>query len=558
MTIATPVVPQWIAKMYPGKTGRDHLGLGSVSSDQILPTLSPGIVVLTIHPRYHTFYTFLLDEFWRRGRPGSRSAWRDFFRPREFIFSVGANLCDRPEHGLHGRMRNVVGSSVTQPLAARRLPAYDTSTPYIDSELGGYGLYYRMVMMNLGFILPGGSGYGTPIDVPTEKGREAAEMFRSAVRDTEYYRTYFDQDRAQVPLPVIEEYIRKACLCQSQREDAPDHALLLDAFLHEGGAENAAARRLTFRLLLDMARQTDGYMIDQDAFRHLIYFGSTPDGAAYVPPDDLLDAYRRWRLYQAREYYSYALNALWLYLCSWGLLQHGDLRPTPFDQLWAHVHEALDFDALAACLSLPGAGLNAASDVQSLLDCAACVNGTTTAAFDSTCALSSPLNEHVLYTLARANPNDPVAMLAGAATQLALIYLRFGHRDLRMRPDWEIARMGAEGRLSIDGFVRALEQRLAAGPYALGAFARWLLEDYVITQHQLVAAGKLPDNTYRFQREGGRLQFFPRNNVIGFMDSRYDALSTTVYELGLCGNLLTSHHPLTPAGERLLRDGDLP
>ena len=48
--------PQWIAKMYEPKKGRDHLGLGSVSSDQILPRLSPGINVLTIYPRYHSFY----------------------------------------------------------------------------------------------------------------------------------------------------------------------------------------------------------------------------------------------------------------------------------------------------------------------------------------------------------------------------------------------------------------------------------------------------------------------------------------------------------------------
>jgi hypothetical protein len=54
--------------MYPNKPGRDHLGLGSVSSDQILPRLSPGINVLTFHPRYHSFYVFLLDEFWRSDR----------------------------------------------------------------------------------------------------------------------------------------------------------------------------------------------------------------------------------------------------------------------------------------------------------------------------------------------------------------------------------------------------------------------------------------------------------------------------------------------------------
>src|SRR5947209_9489200 len=90
--------PQWIAKMYEPKKGRDHLGLGSVSSDQILPFLSPGINVLTIYPRYHSFYCFLLDEFWRRDRPRNRTSWKQFYRAREFIFSLGVFLCDRPEH----------------------------------------------------------------------------------------------------------------------------------------------------------------------------------------------------------------------------------------------------------------------------------------------------------------------------------------------------------------------------------------------------------------------------------------------------------------------------
>ena len=33
------ITPQWIAKMYAGKSGRDHLGLGGVFSDQILTDL---------------------------------------------------------------------------------------------------------------------------------------------------------------------------------------------------------------------------------------------------------------------------------------------------------------------------------------------------------------------------------------------------------------------------------------------------------------------------------------------------------------------------------------
>src|SRR5581483_2730820 len=105
--------------MYPNKPGRDHLGLGSVSSDQILPLLSPGINVLTVHPRYHSFYAFLLDEYWQRGLPGNRVAFARFYRPREFIFSLAVHLCQQPEHS---KMRVVVGGQKVEPLARRAQP----------------------------------------------------------------------------------------------------------------------------------------------------------------------------------------------------------------------------------------------------------------------------------------------------------------------------------------------------------------------------------------------------------------------------------------------------
>ena len=65
--------PFWAAQAYPPRAGQDHLGLGSVSSDRILPRLSPGINVLTIHPRYWSFYAFVLDEFWARDLPRTRA-----------------------------------------------------------------------------------------------------------------------------------------------------------------------------------------------------------------------------------------------------------------------------------------------------------------------------------------------------------------------------------------------------------------------------------------------------------------------------------------------------
>src|SRR5579859_616559 len=199
--MAVAARPQWIAKMYPGKTGRDHLGLGSVSSDQILPSLAPGINVLTVHPRYHSFYTFLLDEFWRRDLPRTHASFAAFYRPREFIYSLAAHLCDCPQHTVTG---GIVGADKTAGLARSLLPAYDTTTDYIKSALGGYGLYYRSVMIELGFVYPGDPTLQHMFDIPTDlRGHALAERFRAAVRDTEYYRAYFDHDATLVPREVV-------------------------------------------------------------------------------------------------------------------------------------------------------------------------------------------------------------------------------------------------------------------------------------------------------------------------------------------------------------------
>ena len=145
---------QWTEKLYPPSGGRDHLGLGSVSSDQILPKLSPDIVVQTVHPRYWSFYTFLLDEFWRRDLPRTRRDFARFYRPREAIFAIGAHLCDRPEHHPgNGQMPAIVGAIRAGALARQSPPVYDAQFNYIKGMLGGYGLYYSASIAAMGLAL---------------------------------------------------------------------------------------------------------------------------------------------------------------------------------------------------------------------------------------------------------------------------------------------------------------------------------------------------------------------------------------------------------------------
>lgn len=545
--------PQWIAKMYAGKVGRDHLGLGSVSSDQILPSLSPSINVLTIHPRYHSFYVFLLDEFWQRDLPRTQDAWIEFFRPRDFVYSLGANLCTKPEHGVMG---TIVGGQKTGPLAAQRKEIYDYDPGYIKNDLGGYGLYYRTVMAEVGLIYPGGKGFLYPVDVPSEYGKEVASAFRSVIQQTLYYQKYFDQIKP-VPTSVIQEYIHKACLCQLRTPDALDRPFLLETFLHHGTGSSANARRATFRFFLDIASQTNGYGLKEDNFRQLVYFGQTLDGLAFSPNENVKRTALRWRYYQAREYYAFALNALWFYLCEWGIRNGGDIRPIPMSSFWQHLDQALDFKQIAHRLGLPNPGLRSDSSFRDLLNWLQALAETTEQDFNSACDITSPVHEHRIYQLAQEYRNQADVMTSGMIILLSLVALRFGSQNLRMQPEWEIARMGGDARLSIDGFIRKLQGKLQGGPVTIAEVTRWIYESDVILQHELVATGKLPENTYRFSREGSALRFHNLFNSLEFMNSRFDAIRTTILELGFCGDLSQPEHPLTQDGICLLEVGDL-
>lgn len=551
------VRPQWTEKQYPLSRGQDHLGLGSVSSDQILPKLSPGIVVQTVHPRYWSFYTFLLDEFWRRDLPRTRGAFSRFYRPREAIFAVGAHLCDRPEHG---ELQGVVGSILAGALASRGLPVYDAGFYYIKDALGGYGLYYRAAITAMGLTVPALPGAGLPYDAPTPEGRAVAAAFRTAIADTAYYREYFGQDDAQVPAGVVLEYIREACLCQLQADAAPDRPLLRDAFLHGGSPADAGRRRETMRFLLDLADQTEGHAIDEDRYRQLAYYRADSGGATWAPRDVNARAARRWRLYQAREYYAFALNRLWRYLAEWGQSQiafSGDAVPAA--GWWTHVDDALDFGPLAETLGVDSAGLGAHSALADLTDWAARAAVVAPGMLDDPWDVTAVATEHALYRWSDRS-KDP-AVIPAALVILALVAARIGAPATQAAypADWDICLDGGISRLALSRFFVQWRRQQMAGR-TLGETARWLIGDYVIRQHERVALAKLAQNgdTFRFRRHGDQLRFFEAETRARMSSSRFQALATTIHELGFTGSLFTEGHALTADGRRLLDDGDLP
>jgi hypothetical protein len=547
--------PVWGARAFAPRGGQDHLGLGSVSSDRILPLLSPGINVLTIHPRYSSFYAWVLDTFWAAELPRTRAAFREFYRPREALFAMACNVCDAPEHATMAG--NIVGSMRVRGVIDR--DEFDPQFDYIKEPLGGYGLYYRSTMEMMGALAVAGPANGFPFDAPTPVGKALAAAFGRAIKDTAIGQRMVDDSlHAPVPRDDLIAFARRACLCQLRVADEFDLPLLQDLFLHAGAPAESAPRRNTLRLILDLSQTRQEVSFGRTQFRELVYFRALED-ARYEPQSDLVTMARRWRIYQAREYFSFAFNRLFGWVVRRGLQESADgLSLVPAGRLWDLIDDALDNNEFAADRGLGDQTVvNAGTPAAAFIDVLSSI-------VDLTPGLDAPwpraglLDEHALYDWGQ-NVDDDAETVVAMLALLLLLYRRFGipNRAAELTTDQDLIAEGRSTRIGMSRFFTLMHRKVMAGA-TMSVLARWVIQDFVIVQHERVATSKLPDDTFRLRRVGDHIRFFVQEAPARFNDSRFDALSTTVHELGLVSALRDPARTLTPAGRQFLRDGDLP
>jgi hypothetical protein len=545
--------PFWGARAYPPKTGLDHLGLASVSQDHILPMLSPGINVLTPHPRYWSFYLLVLDEFWRRPLPRTAASFRAFFRPREATFSMACHVCEAGE-GHEALGGGIVGANKISPLAEdQTFDPPKVAIDYMKSDLGGYGLYYRTAMESTGVLLMARPGGGFLVDVPTPRGQAIAAAYRDAVADTALWQRHLSQDlQRPIDRNDLVHFARVGCLCQLPQANNADLPLLQDLFLHEP-SDRAQQRRDTMRFFLDLGRTYSSLALDQPKFRRLVYFHRL-DGVSYEPHPDLRQTARYWRLLQAREYFAYALNRLleWVRANGAGDRSVATRAASDLDHL---LEEALDSNTLGETLGGQVTASTPATRLVALLTERVQVTST----IDEPWLEHEELDEGSLYmgTLRALHDGDALVRLLA---MILLIHRRLGTPDrlLALDPTSQgLLRQGGSIRVGMDQFFRELTQRLGA-EQTLGELARWIVSTRIVTQHERVAVAKLPDDTFRIRRIGDMIRFFDKDASSPMNDSRFNALSKMVHELGLVTDFQQAGRAMSPAGARLLADGDLP
>ena len=555
--------PQWTERLYPPGGGLDHLGLGSVVTDRILPMLVPGINVLTVHPRYWAFYSFVLSEFWRRELPRTRANWKRFFETRECLFAVACHLCEDSGH-----IGNAVGSQRIKPLIERGDREFDPQFTYVKSDFGGYGLYYASVMEQLGLVLRANPTLGLPVDTVTPVGQEIAGAYREAIHKTTYYRDWFESEEDPVPREVLEEYASVGCYCRLRQKSAPDRQLLGDAFLHSGESKSAAARRSALRMVISVLDQTEGFSIPSVSFRRIMYYRQEwkDEGWAtikYQPRDKSVS--RQWRLYQAREYFNFGLNQLWQWLNLWGLSLDGDVYPIELERVETQIR-SLDLKEFSNRLDLsisPPPSTSSLADLVDWIRSLAKVRNS----MDDEWPLNKPLTEDAIVRLfgdgenSTAGSGDLGVDVAAALVLLLLVAARLWPAEwpFQYADDWFPVSEGHPDRVPLDRFVADIRKSCADNTTIRDALLS-IIQRHVIDQHERAAFAKLPftGDTFRFRREAGRLRVFRRDARFGMNDSRYEALAIGAYELGWVGSYTNTTHKPTPEGRRLLEKGDLP
>lgn len=551
--------PAWTEQLVRPTGGQDHLGVGSVVTDRILPSLAPGINVLTDHPRYWAYYAFLVDQYWQD--PNSKMTRGDllhYIKRKEAIFSAAGHNC--PHN--HRSSQDPIGSQKMRPLVRENPATYAADFPFVKSPGGGYLLYYASVMQTMGIIQAADKQLGLPVDAVTpDRGKEVAEAFRDAIAGTRYWKKYWNADT--VPRDVVIEYAASGCLCQLPN-NAPDRPLVADAFLHGYGSADEiaepAARRATLQMMLELAHQTRKTPIEQDDFRRLILYGATCNDtgkivARFTAAEDLVSVMRRWRLSQLREMFNFALNGMWALITIWGQNEGGDYSPMPL----ARVLELADS---ATYSGVAGIGrVTGATTLSTFIDRIQAASNTT-GSLDGSWDLNAPLTEDGLYqSIWNWELTDKQALGACFALYtlcLARLWNPAIPSDVGLS-DWTPAVEGRTQRIGLSLALAQLRHDAESGK-SVSESLRRVLRSQVVSQHERVATSKLrTGDTFRFRTEMGNVRFFRHGDqtLVRRNDTRFNALSATCAELNWSGFFDEANHDVTPEGDVIRQTGDL-
>ena len=213
--------PRWLAPSLEVRMGRDPLGLQTTTQDRLTPVLLPGILQLSRRIRYFSFHAWLLHTYQERKFTADNNALSAFIKAREWEYGLAVLKCP------HDCDSSPVGAQSLWGVVSQ--PGPFPRGESVKSPFGGYGLYYRSPMADVGIVARAGTLLGEspiPIDVlyETERSRRLVATFDDAVAGTAYAQRWM-YTTEPLPLEVLVELADVACLCQLRFRSAERSAV---------------------------------------------------------------------------------------------------------------------------------------------------------------------------------------------------------------------------------------------------------------------------------------------------------------------------------------------
>jgi hypothetical protein len=475
---------EWLEPSLNDTAGRDPLGFNTITLDRVLPDLIPGILQISERARYFSIYPWMLWQYAERKRPATTAELDRFIRRREYELCLAMKLCP------HCEVASAIGSKNAGPRVNAGDDPFDRGVS-IQTPMGGFGLYYRSPLDDLGAIAPAGTPLGpdespTPIEVlaKSDLARELAETFHTSIKDTEYFRSY-ERSNDPIPRQVLEELAEQVCLCRLRHRTEERDVIrrLMFQPRSEEAAEECDARCRAFALFLSQVDRNGRVAFEDGEFwRDLIACFHARPNADSVEGETVA----AWAALAMKECMQDALCSVWTDFCRSGVNQQG-LDGMTRDELSAMIEQ------LATGPNLELAGTNLA------------INPTDPAL---------EVQRRAVEAAHEMDWEDIRAWAAGSNTAIVGLVglLVFADRmpdPNEVHPLWrEIAGRNSEHQDGLLGVLSLIRKFVADGPSFAELLAR-TAQRFLIGPHEAIAYSKLPEATFRFYwEETGRFRFF--------------------------------------------------
>jgi hypothetical protein len=530
-------IPSWIASAFNSLPGLDPLGLQSITIDRMMPALMPGILALSRRARYFSYYPFLIKEHAAYFRNATQSELSGFIKRREYELSLAVALCAHCGTSATG----AIGSSRSGPEVLTGHQVFERQES-VESFLGGYGLYYRSPIRDLGLIAAKGE-FVSELNEPLPRdvlrpGRSEnlALAYREAIANTHYYREYFFGSQP-IPRGVLEELSHFGCLCRL--DDFPGEQELIKGALFDlpdgltpplGGYHSLTARRRqSFALLLWIlgsgeVREARGVRLEE-RFRRQVWGLDTKHLSECTVRAKILAS---WAAVTARDYMEAALVSIFHDVCQQGLA-YQSIDGMTDEELSILLRETI---VEGTTVELRGQVVRPHYEMP------------THEFIARACEIAHDLDlESIRIELVKSGS------AVGGLTLLVLLIDRLGE-PITGRPEWrETASASSTWQPGLSSLMDQVRSHYDLDPL-LGETLEFITRRFVLAIHERNAYSKLPNFTFRFRWQNDHLKFYAdhadhtRTNL---PDTRVGAVATLGVDLGLLaldGGQLT----LTPEG----------